>query len=235
DFRRKVAQSAARCRAAIGHYTNVGELPSEYFGPAEKPCRFCKVKATCPALATHVLNTVADDFVDLTQPVVPQLSHAALRTFDNTTLACLFGATELIDSWCKAVRAKAATELLSGQPVPGYKLVQGRQGPRRWADVTAAEAMFKQLRIKSKDMYDVSLISPTRAEKLHQAGVIGDLQWPKLQPLIHRATGAPVVVPTSDKRPPLALQDATEFEDLSDVPIPPPKDAATPLQSQETP
>ncbi|WP_275972636.1 DUF2800 domain-containing protein, partial [Xylella fastidiosa] len=71
-------------------------------GPAETPCRFCKAKASCPALATHVLNTVADDFVDLTKPIVPQLSYAALRTFDNTTLACLFGATELIESWCKS-------------------------------------------------------------------------------------------------------------------------------------
>ncbi|MDC6416642.1 DUF2800 domain-containing protein [Xylella fastidiosa subsp. multiplex] len=39
--------------------------------------RFCKAKASCPALATHVLNTVADDFVDLTKPIVPQLSYAA--------------------------------------------------------------------------------------------------------------------------------------------------------------
>ncbi|NRP54193.1 hypothetical protein XFRB_02050, partial [Xylella fastidiosa] len=199
-FEQRVKRSAARCMEAIGHYTNVGELPSEYFGPAETPCRFCKVKATCPALATHVLNTVADDFVDLTKPIVPQLSHAALRTFDNTTLACLFGATALIESWCKSIRDRAAAELLSGQPVPGYKLVQGRQGPRRWVDETAAEAMFKQLRIKFKDMYDMSLISPTSAEKLHQAGVIGDHQWPKLQPLIHRMPGAPVVAPTSDKR-----------------------------------
>ncbi|MRU22835.1 DUF2800 domain-containing protein, partial [Xylella fastidiosa subsp. multiplex] len=228
DFRQKVAQGAARCRAAMWRYNNVGELPSEYFGPAEKPCRFCKAKASCPALATHVLNTVADDFVDLTKPIVPQLSYAQLRTFDNTTLACLFGATELIESWCKSIRDRAAAQLLSGQPVPGYKVVQGRQGARRWADVTAAEAMLKQLRIKS-------LISPTTAEKLHQAGVIGDRQWPKLQPLIHRPTGTPVVVPTSDKRPALPLQDATDFQDLSDMPIPTLPDTAPSLQSQETP
>ncbi|MGY0342253.1 DUF2800 domain-containing protein [Xylella fastidiosa] len=235
DFRRKVAQGAARCRAAMWHYNNVGELPAEYFSPAEKPCRFCKAKASCPALATHVLNTVADDFVDLTKPIVPQLSYAQLRTFDNTTLACLFGATELIESWCKSIRDRAAAQLLSGQPVPGYKVVQGRQGPRRWADMTAAETMLKQLRIKFKDMYDVSLISPTRAEKLYQAGVIGDRQWPKLQPLIHRAAGTPVVVPTSDKRPALPLQDATDFQDLSDMPIPPPQDTTPSLQLQETP
>ncbi|OCA58617.1 hypothetical protein AA93_02865 [Xylella fastidiosa subsp. pauca 11399] len=235
DFKQRVKRSATRCMEAIGHYTNVGELPSEYFGPAETPCRFCKAKATCPALATHVLTTVADDFVDLTQPVAPQLSHAALRTFDNTTLASLFGATELIDSWCKAVRAKAAAELRSGNAVPGYKLVQGRQGPRRWVDETAAEDALIQMRIGVAHMYDMSLISPTSAEKLHQAGVIGDHQWPKLQPLIHRTPGAPVVVPTSDQRPPLALQDATDFEDLSDMPIPPPQDTAPSLQSQETP
>ncbi|MRU29962.1 DUF2800 domain-containing protein, partial [Xylella fastidiosa subsp. multiplex] len=67
------------------------------------------------------------------------------------------------------------------------------------------------------------------------AGVIGDRQWPKLQPLIHRATGTPVVVPTSDKRPALPLQDATDFQDLSDMPIPTLPDTAPSLQSQETP
>ncbi|HHW4673662.1 DUF2800 domain-containing protein [Xylella fastidiosa] len=234
-FEQRVKRSAARCMEAIRHYSPTGALPAEYFGPAEKPCRFCKVKATCPALATHVLTTVADDFVDLTQPVAPQLSHAALRTFDNTTLASLFGATELIDSWCKAVRAKAATELLSGQPVPGYKLVQGRQGPRRWVDETAAEDALIQMRIGVAHLHDVSLISPTSAEKLHQAGVIGERQWTQLQPLIHRTTGAPVVVPTSDQRPPLALQDATDFEDLSRSPNPTPAKTPTLLSPQETP
>ncbi|OCA57281.1 hypothetical protein AA93_10805 [Xylella fastidiosa subsp. pauca 11399] len=235
DFKQRVKRSATRCMEAIGHYTNVGELPSEYFGPAETPCRFCKAKASCPALATHVLTTVADDFVDLTQPVAPQLSHAALRTFDNTTLASLFGATALIESWCKSIRDRAAAELLSGQPVPGYKLVQGRQGPRRWVDETAAEDALIQMRIGVAHLHDVSLISPTSAEKLHQAGIIGESQWTQLQPLIHRMPGAPVVVPTSDQRPPLALQDATDFEDLSDMPIPPPQDTAPSLQSQETP
>ncbi|WP_419653946.1 DUF2800 domain-containing protein [Xylella fastidiosa] len=235
DFRRKVAQSAARCRAAMWHYNNVGELPSEYFGPAEKPCRFCKAKASCPALATHVLNTVADDVVDLTKPIIPQLSYAQLRTFDNTTLACLFGATELIESWCKSIRDRAAAELRSGQPVPGYKLVQGRQGTRRWVDETAAEDALIQMRIGLSHLHDVSLISPASAEKLHKAGVLDLQQWVQLQPLIHRSTGAPIVVPTSDKRPALALQDATDFEDLSDMPIPPLPDTAPSLQSQETP
>ncbi len=235
DFRQKVAQGAARCRAAMWHYNNVGELPSEYFGPAETPCRFCSTKASCPALATHVLNTVADDFVDLTQPVAPQLSHAALRTFDNTTLACLFGATELIESWCKSIRDRAAAELLSGQPVPGYKVVQGRQGSRRWVDETAAEDALIQMRIGLSHLHDVSLISPASAEKLHQAGVLDLQQWAQLQPLIHRSTGAPIVVPTSDKRPALPLQDATDFQDLSDMPIPPLPDTALSLQSQETP
>ena len=33
--------------------------------PGEAQCRFCKAKATCPALMKRVLDTVADDFVDL--------------------------------------------------------------------------------------------------------------------------------------------------------------------------
>ncbi|MDC6416641.1 DUF2800 domain-containing protein [Xylella fastidiosa subsp. multiplex] len=107
----------------------------------------------------------------------------------------MFGATELIESWCKSIRDRAAAELLSGQPVPGYKVVQGRHGPRRWVDETAAEDALKQLRIKFKDMYDVSLISPTRAEKLYQAGVIGDRQWQSSNRSFIGQQGRPLLFP----------------------------------------
>lgn len=192
------------------------EVKPDDLAPGEKQCRFCKAKATCPALRDHVLSTVADDFVDVSKPVVPQIEHAAERTVDNAILGNLLGAVDLVESWCKAIRAKAEAELLAGHPVPGFKLVEGRRGARRWTNDAEVEAALKAMRLKVEQMYDLSLISPTTAEKLHKAGDIGPRQWPKLQGFITQSDGKPSVAPESDKRPALVIQAAADdFADVS--------------------
>lgn len=186
--------------------------------PGEKQCRFCKAKATCPALTQHVLTTVADDFVDLTKPVADQLASAQDRVAnsDNAHVANCLAAVDLIESWCKAVRAKAESELLAGREVPGYKLVQGRRGHRAWTNTTEVEQTLKSMRLKLEEMYDLKLISPTTAEKLHKAGTIGPRQWPKLQDFITQPEGSPSVAPADDKRPALVMTAVEDdFEDVT--------------------
>lgn len=217
EFGQTVGRGAERCFAALEYHGNYAELHAKYLNPGNDQCRFCKAKAICPTLTEHVLSTVADDFVDTTQPVAPQLEHATERTFDNATLGNLLGAVDLIESWCKAIRAKAEAELLAGHPVPGYKLVEGRRGARRWADDKEVEATMKSMRMKLEEMYDLSLISPTTAEKLHKAGTIGPRQWPKLQGLITQSEGKPSVAPATDKRPALVIQaSADDFANVAD-------------------
>ncbi len=217
EFGQTVGRGAERCFAALEYHGNYAELHAKYLNPGNDQCRFCKAKAICPTLTEHVLATVADDFVDTTQPVAPQLEHAAERTFDNATLGNLLGAADLIEGWCKAIRAKAEAELLAGHPVPGYKLVEGRRGSRRWTNDAEVEQTMKSMRMKLEEMYDFSLISPTTAEKLHKAGTIGPRQWPKLQGLITQSEGKPSVAPASDKRPALVIQaTADEFADVTD-------------------
>ena len=217
NFGQKVARGAERCFAALEYHGNYKELHEKYLTPGADQCRFCKAKAICPTLTEHVLATVADDFVDVAQPVAPQIEHAAERTFDNAILGNLLGAADLVESWCKAIRAKAESELLAGRPVPGFKLVEGRRGARRWTNDTEVEQTMKSMRMKLEEMYDFSLISPTTAEKLHKAGTIGPRQWPKLQGLITQSEGKPSVAPEADKRPALVIQaTADEFADMTE-------------------
>lgn len=217
EFGQKATRGAERCFAALEYHGNYAELHAKYLTPGNDQCRFCKAKAICPTLTEHVLSTVADDFVDVSKPVAPQLEHAAERTFDNATLGNLLGAADLIEGWCKAIRAKAEAELLAGHPVPGYKLVEGRRGSRRWTNDAEVEQTMKSMRMKLEEMYDFSLISPTTAEKLHKAGTIGPRQWPKLQGLITQSEGKPSVAPEADKRPALVIQaTADEFADVTE-------------------
>lgn len=217
-FADHVKRGAERCFAAMQYHDNYAELHAKYLNPGNDQCRFCKAKAICPTLTEHVLATVADDFVDVAQPVAAQIEHAAERTFDNAILGNLLGAVDLVESWCKAIRAKAESELLAGHPVPGFKLVEGRRGARRWANDKEVESTMKSMRMKLEEMYDFSLISPTTAEKLHKAGTIGPRQWPKLQELITQSEGKPSVAPATDKRPALVVQaTADEFADVTET------------------
>lgn len=137
----------------------------------------------------------------------PALENAEekLAALDENHLAICMDSVDLIEGWCKAVRAETERRMLAGAPVPGWKLVQGKQGNRAWSDEEQAAAALKSMRLKNDVMYDWTLISPTTAEKLHAAGTIKPKQWDRLQELICRANGKPSVAPASDKRPALEI------------------------------
>ena len=193
----------------------------EDFDPAtdlvagEAQCRWCKAKSTCPALRDHVLATVADDFVDLTKPVAPQLAPAMERVAasDNAHIANCLSAVELIEGWCKAVRAKAESELLNGNAVPGFKLVEGKRGHRKWAKPAEVEALLKAMRLKHKQIYEYSLITPAQAERLVKADAIGARQWAKLEQQITQSEGRPSVAPAADKRQ--AIEPVATLDDFN--------------------
>jgi hypothetical protein len=191
-------------------------IGNEDLTPGEKQCRFCKAKATCPALARQVEQTVGADFEDIevTKTRVTLFKEDA-EFIKPSVIASHLEAVDLIEDWCKAVRAEAERRLLDGQDVPGFKLVEGRRGSRKWTNEVEAEATLKSMRVKHDAMYDYSLISPTTAEKLAKAEVLGPRQWSALQSFITQADGKPSVAPASDKRP--ALQLAPVEDDFADI------------------
>lgn len=183
--------------------------------PGEKQCKFCRAKATCPSLraevSMHTFGSPAaiDEFDDTAKAADP-------KTLSEADLGRTLAACDLIEDFTKAVRAEAERRLLAGEPVTGFKLVQGKRGSRAWSDAKVAEETLKSMRIKIEDMYDFKLISPTSAEKLAKSEVIGKRQWPKLQGLITQSDGKPHVAPVSDSRPALTVTPvADDFTDVT--------------------
>lgn len=175
----------------------------------ESQCRWCKAKATCPALVARVEQEVGADF-DVIAGGTPLVAPIGADRLGRA-----LAAADLIEGWLKAVRAEVESLLLAGAPVPGWKLVMGKKGNRQWTSKEEAEKALKAMRIKHDQMYDYTVISPTSAEKLAKAEVIGPRQWPKVQALITQSEGKPSVAPESDKRPALAI--AAVVEDFTDV------------------
>ena len=210
----------------------------KFLRPGPDQCRWCKAKATCPKLRAEVISTVGlldtpatpDEFEAL--PIAPPGDSQ-----DAAWLAAALGKVDLIEDWCKAVRAEVENRLAAGDEVPGYKLVAGKRGARQWANPAAAEALMKErFRLKLEEMYDFKLISPTSAEKLAPkldkktgkvvppkegapATVIGPRQWALLSEQIVQRDGKPHVAPVSDPRPPLLITPAADgFESAPATP-----------------
>lgn len=198
--------------AAITYQDQLDTWNDDYLSPGEKQCKFCKAKATCPALRAEMAEVVGgsadlSDFADL----VPQ--EITPDTSDNY-LPVALSKVELVEQWCKAVRAEAERRLLAGQPVTGYKLVAGRTGNRDWKDTKAVEEMMKKtFRMRDDQVYDFKLISPTKAEKVFKEN---PKRWANLQEQIVRSEGKPSVAPATDKRPEMVVKPVMDdFRDLT--------------------
>jgi len=143
--------------------------------------------------------------------------EARLTSASDEQLGLLGEAIDLVEGWAKAVRAELERRMLAGGEVPGFKLVKGREGIRKFSDAAEAEKMMKSMRLKQDVMYDWTLISPTTAEKLYADGIIGKKQWPKLQALITRSEAGLSVAPAADKRPAVAITPvADDFDSIMD-------------------
>ena len=184
------------------------QQPEPEIVPGEKQCRFCPAASNCTALAEHVYATIADDFVDLNDPL-PTLRNAMERTMDNHQLAQAMSSLDLISQWIKTVRNRVMEEFKNGREVPGFKVVQGRRGNRKWADETAVWQVFQEAGANTEDYVEVSLISPTNAAKAFK----GTDLWQLLaESHVIQPEGKPSIAPTSDKRPSISITD--DFEDF---------------------
>lgn len=187
--------------------------------PGDKQCRFCRAKATCPALREFVMANVANDFINLDEvdslaSKIPAATATVSTDADMVWLSSLMPHLDLIEDWVRAVRGRVFSELSMGNDVPGYKLVEGRRGARKWLDENVAEAALKAMRLKKEEMYDFKVISPTTAEKV--LAKASPTRWKKLANLIVRGDGKPSVAPASDPRPAVTIEDAVSgFDDVS--------------------
>lgn len=239
-----VAAKAARdATIALTHKVNWYGKDDAYLVPGDHCSKgFCKARADCPALAKLVTDTVGADFTDMRAAQSDPIGEEQLADLinphsitDPVVLGKKMACVDLIDDWCRAVRARVEAVLFERHNDPavakalGHKLVEGRQGNRSWAETAEAEKVLKSFRLKQEQMYTFKLISPTAAEKLapkldkdgkpkpNQADTpIGIKQWAKLQPLITRSEGKASVAPLDDKRPALVLTPtADDFTDAS--------------------
>lgn len=182
--------------------------------PSDDACRWCKAKALCPKLGAFVAETVGAEFDDITEMTEPEAKDT-VSGYSPDELSGKMAAIPVIEKWIKAVRGAVEAALLAGESVPGYKLVAGKKGARAWVDAAEAEKVLKTMRLKTEEMYDMSLISPPQVEKIFgpKGRAPSVKRWNKLQALITQKDGQPSVATASDSRPALVIDHAAAFDD----------------------
>jgi hypothetical protein len=210
DFGRAAAALAQRAMMVY----NSNTVSDDAFCPGVEQCRFCTLKATCRYLAHSNMQAIYDEFDDLCSPKLPERikeNAKSVNTLTPNEIGKVLAMQDAIEMWLKAIGERANAILNTGGSIPGWKLVEGRAAARKWSDEKKVEVALKAMRLKSDEMYDWSVISVAKAEKL-----LSDVRFAKLESLITRGSPGTKIVPESDKRPAIELQRIeSEFDDLT--------------------
>lgn len=195
--------------------------PNAPLSPGDSQCRFCPVKSdrmSCPALRDKVLEVF--NVVEVKQLEQKLLQPPESLTVEERTL--ILDYADLMDSFIKAVKSTAQTDLENGLDVPGQKLVRGRKGNRKWIieEEDVAKKLTKDFGLKKDVIFsDPKLLGIEKILKAVKAAPkYSDKKLEELESLIEQPEGKAVMAPVSDPREAIG---STRIRDaFKDVPNP---------------
>ena len=195
---------------------------------SEKACRFCKVKAQCPAflkMAEDMTDQVFSDVYEVTndevKPVLDDLRTGLfepklelpelLSTSDMARLIPFRGSFE---SWFSAMETELERRALDGESVPGRKLVEARTN-REFIDEKSAITKMDEQGVHWTKLFSTKMMSPSQCEDLLRlTGMRKADAVQYLASVVRKPPGKPVLVPDSDKRPAYVAPDEDVWNDL---------------------
>jgi hypothetical protein len=149
-------------------------------------CRFCPHGGKCRALSKHCTEFVETHDLRVGVPKLAPFEVAEVLAMEP-----------VIALWLKKVKEQALTTMLEGGEVPGYKVVEGKLGNRKWSDEANVHQVLKDAGYSTEDITETKLLSPAAMDKAIGKKKVAEL----LEQLIDRAPGAPTLAPETDKRP----------------------------------
>lgn len=149
-------------------------------------CRFCPHAGKCRALTKVCTDYVETHSLRVAVPVLAPHEVAEVLKMEP-----------LISLWLKRIKEQALTTLMDGGEVPGYKVVEGKLGNRKWTDELKVAEALKAAGYQLDDITETKLLSPAAMDKAIGKKRAAEL----LTALIDRAPGNPTIVPVTDARP----------------------------------
>ena len=160
-------------------------------------CKFCPHAGRCRALTKTCTEYVEAHSLRVAVPVLAP--HEVAEVLQMEPLVAL---------WLKRVKAQALETMLDGGEIPGYKVVEGKEGNRKWSDELKVADTLKAAGYDAEDYTKTELLSPAQMDKAIGKKKAAEL----LAGFISRAPGAPTIATETDKRP--AYNRADDFDTL---------------------
>lgn len=170
------ADKVVKPRAKLA-YKGEGE-----FKPSEDVCKFCRAKAQCRARTEKNLS-LFDESPDPLLITPGEAGEILAKAAD-------------IQGWLSDLEALVSSTLLAGQPVAGWKMVEGRSN-RKFADEAKVIEAMKAAGYDEATLFERRLITLTQMEKDFGKKAVGEV----LGELIVKPQGKPTLAPETDKRP----------------------------------
>lgn len=170
------ADKVVKPRAKLA-YKGEGE-----FNPSEGVCKFCRAKAQCRARAEKNLS-LFDESPDPLLITPAEAGEILAKAVD-------------IQGWLSDLEALVSSTLLAGQPVAGWKMVEGHSN-RKFADEAKVIEAMKAAGYDEATLFERRLITLTQMEKDFGKKAVGEV----LGELIVKPQGKPTLAPETDKRP----------------------------------
>lgn len=151
-------------------------------------CKFCPHAGRCRELTKICTEYVQTHGLRVKVPVLAPHEVAEVLQMEP-----------LVSLWLKRVKDQALTAMLDGQEIPGYKVVEGRMGNRKWVDEVEAYKALIANGCAADEITETKLLSPSALEK-----ALGKKRGAELMEIggVERTPGAPTIAPESDKRKP---------------------------------
>lgn len=190
------------------------------FVPSDSTCQFCPAASFCTARARHLLGDLAPVDLVLSSPdtvleaPATAVTLAPPEALDEKHLLAALAVAKQVKKWLTDIEEYATEMAGAGKPLPGFKLVEGR-GSRQWSDPDAAAKLLKP-KLKDKT-FERKLISVAQAEKELKNATVSPKFKKRLDSLIVRSQGKPVLAPESDKRPALPCGQSLLTEAFADL------------------
>lgn len=222
--------------------------PNAPFTPGEIQCKYCPAAGACAARANFAVGSVGLSFGPVgTAPAEPVLSTGqslvagpapdlSIETaskdpakMDAQQLRQILEAAPLLRQMIAAAEEEVEKRLKSGAFIPGVKLVEGR-GSRKWnQDDDATAEVLKKMGVPKDSVYETSVVSIAKAEKLRwkkRDGTECQLSPKQLERLakeyVTHLGGKLTVALESDPRPAVSLNAAPLFSAIPAAAAPEP-------------
>jgi len=171
--------------------------------PGEKQCQWCQHKPHCPEVQQFALEKAMIDFQDDGDLDIPNPDKMG----DNS-VAEVMKWVPFVQSYLKAIEARALHMLEHGDTVDGFKLVE-KVGRRAWMDEANAVEGLELLGLMDGEMFHTpAMLSPSQMEKL-----LDKSQRAEMNQLVEKKVSGVKMVPESNPSPAVGAGVASDFAD----------------------